>query len=458
MTTSRRLAVILFLLDGVSMAVVFNVIGSLRGIDIEGDYLGGVLAVPFLLTFVALSLIDGYKSRTDMLGTDYASEHCIALIASMLSTLLATYVAFTTNFPLQSSRLVTVLSFLTLMPLTLGYRRLLQMRQNYRHWNRSIVYLGEASGWQDFSADYVRHRTSNPLLFCDISPSADQQAEAGSSIPLKPLFEDIAAGNLEIEAIVLEESRTQLSPDFEHQLVQMYFKGVPTYTLELFHQTYWRKYPLPLLNKSWLFREGFHIAREPMVRQVKRATDISAAVIGLLVSSPLILLAIVAIWLEDRGPVFFRQTRMGKDDKPFSLYKLRSMRHQPPAPAPGDCYTRQNDPRITRVGRLLRASRLDEFPQLWNVLKGEMSLIGPRAEWDLLVAGYDLEIPHYRFRHLVKPGITGWAQVNYPYGTSLEDARRKLEYDLFYIRHYSLKLDATITLKTLHVMLFGKGQ
>ena len=153
--------------------------------------------------------------------------------------------------------------------------------------------------------------------------------------------------------------------------------------------------------------------------------------------------------------MFFFQQRVGRNHVLFPLVKLRTMRVEP---EDGDLYTRQDDPRITRVGRFLRTSRLDELPQLWNVLRGDMSLIGPRAEWDRLVAGYEREIPCYHFRHLVKPGITGWAQVNYPYGASTEDTIRKLEYDLYYIRHFSFRLDATIVLKTIHIMLFGKGR
>jgi len=126
--------------------------------------------------------------------------------------------------------------------------------------------------------------------------------------------------------------------------------------------------------------------------------------------------------------------------------------------AQGARYTQPGDIRITAVGRFLRSTRLDELPQIWNVLLGDMSLIGPRAEWDQLVEEYEREIPCYYFRHLVRPGITGWAQVNYPYGANLEDTIRKLEYDLYYIRHFSFTLDASIVLKTIHVMLFGKGR
>jgi lipopolysaccharide/colanic/teichoic acid biosynthesis glycosyltransferase len=123
-----------------------------------------------------------------------------------------------------------------------------------------------------------------------------------------------------------------------------------------------------------------------------------------------------------------------------------------------DIYTRKDDPRITPAGRWLRKLRLDELPQLWNVLKGDLSLIGPRAEWTRCAERYEQKIPFYHFRHLVKPGITGWAQVNYPYGESDEDAVQKLKYDLYYIRNYSLKLDAMIVLKTMQTMLFGKGR
>ena len=168
------------------------------------------------------------------------------------------------------------------------------------------------------------------------------------------------------------------------------------------------------------------------------------------------LIALLTLWDSGR-PVVFRQERVGVGGGLFTIYKFRSMKNRP-AHAVDDLYTRTNDARITRVGKWLRKGRLDELPQLWNVVRGDMSLIGPRAEWDRCVEIYERRVPHYRYRHLVKPGITGWAQVNYPYGASEEDALQKLKYDLYYIRHYSLKLDAMIVLKTLHVMLFGKGR
>jgi lipopolysaccharide/colanic/teichoic acid biosynthesis glycosyltransferase len=157
-------------------------------------------------------------------------------------------------------------------------------------------------------------------------------------------------------------------------------------------------------------------------------------------------------------PAIFRQPRVGREGHIFTAYKFRTMFMRDPKDETADIYTRKDDPRVTRVGRWLRKLRLDELPQLWNVFRGNLSLIGPRAEWIKCAERYEKKIPFYHFRHLVKPGITGWAQVNYPYGESEEDAIEKLKYDLYYIRHYSLKLDAMIVLKTIHTVLFGRGR
>jgi lipopolysaccharide/colanic/teichoic acid biosynthesis glycosyltransferase len=295
-------------------------------------------------------------------------------------------------------------------------------------------------------------RATQPIVLCPLEPGSAENAP--SFVTLRTTLASIAAGDLDPEALILREANPKLPADIADALLKLYFGGIPIYTLELFHETYWRKIPRYRLNQIWLFQEGFQITREPVFAHAKRFTDVILAATVLVIFSPLLLLAALAIWLEDGRPIFFVQTRIGRNRVPFRMLKLRTMR---PAPD-GDVYTRKSDDRVTRVGRLLRVSRIDEVPQLWNVLRGEMSLIGPRAEWDRLVLLYENEIPCYHFRHLVKPGITGWAQVNYPYGANIEDTVRKLEYDLYYIRHFSFFLDATIVLKTIHTMLSGKGR
>ena len=219
----------------------------------------------------------------------------------------------------------------------------------------------------------------------------------------------------------------------------------------------WKKISMSELHPRWASDHDFPLARQSANCLIKRAADMAAASLGLLVAMPVLALCSAALWLEDRGPIFYCQQRVGRELQRFTLYKFRTMRRTGDGLEP-DLYTRDDDGRVTRVGRWLRRMRLDELPQLLNVLAGDMSMIGPRAEWDRCVEIYEREIPCYHFRHLVKPGITGWAQVNYPYGRSISDTVEKLTYDLYYIKNYSFLLDASIALRTLWVMLSFRGK
>ncbi len=460
MNRRRNSALLLAVLDVFSAMVAFNLIAYIRGMAVDDHLLIGPLFAPIAMLVFAIYLVEGYRPRTDMLSVDYASQHTIGVFGAMISTLLLAYVFLRPPYELQSSRLVIVLTFVTLIPLTLSYRRVLYLRAMRSRGDRSVVFLGDRASCDLFRAECVKMGMAQRVVYSVASAESVPPFIAPSQEPLRPfqeVLDDVQAGRIDVEAIVLRETARELMPEISRRLVELYFAGVPTYTLELFHQVYWQKIPLYRLNQTWLFQEGFQIAREPVFERIKRASDMALSVLGLLLSAPLIFLAAIAIRLEDRGPVFFAQTRIGRNHQPFRIFKLRTMRVANSGNG-GDRYTRPGDSRVTRVGRFLRSTRLDEFPQLWNVLRGDMSLIGPRAEWDRLVEDYEREISCYHFRHLVKPGITGWAQVNYPYGASMEDTVRKLEYDLYYIRHFSFRLDATIVLKTIHVMIFGRGQ
>ena len=441
---NRRISLLLFASDVASVMVIFNMVMFLRGVASEP--IVWALFAPALVLITSLHLIDGYGVRADMMSVDYASLHLIATFFTCLTTLLLTFVFIPAGFGLQSCRAVILLSFGILGPLTLAYRRVLYSKTVVSRGERNIVFVGERDDYDLFAAECARMGTRMPLLH------ADTREGFGA---FEAVLDSIARSAILVEAIVVKESGRELPPEIPLKLVQLYFDGIPTYTLEIFHQVYWRKIPLYRINPIWLFQEGFQIAREPVFERIKRISDIFLSVAGLLLSAPIVAVAAIAIKLDDGGPVFFAQTRVGRHRVPFKLLKLRTMRE---ATAQGDPYTRQGDARITRAGRLLRTARLDEFPQLWNVLCGEMSLIGPRAEWDRLVCEYEREIPSYHFRHLVKPGITGWAQVNYRYGTGVLDTLRKLEYDLYYIRNFSFMLDASIVLKTFHVMILQKGR
>ena len=187
----------------------------------------------------------------------------------------------------------------------------------------------------------------------------------------------------------------------------------------------------------------------------KRWLGIASSALSLILSLPLCLLVALAIKLDSSGPVFYRQERVGQDGKTFTMLKFRSMRND--AEENGPKRAAINDDRITRVGRFIRKYGLDEFPQMINVLKGGMSFIGPRPERPIFVDKFAKEIPYYPQRHVVRPGISGWAQIRYPYGASKEDALGKLKYDLYYIRHFSIFFDISIILETGKVVLLGKG-
>jgi len=209
------------------------------------------------------------------------------------------------------------------------------------------------------------------------------------------------------------------------------------------------------LYPSWIiFAQGFHL--HDTGHMLQRFLSFVVAVIGLILTVPLIPFIALAIRLDSPGPVFYRQQRVGRGEKIFYCYKFRSMRKDAEADS-GPTWTDDDDPRITRVGRFLRFSRLDEIPQLWCVLRGDMAFVGPRPERPEFVEWLTENIPYYGIRHLVRPGITGWAQIRYKYGNTIEDAKEKLQYDLFYIKNASIGLDVLIMFQTIKTVLLGRG-
>ena len=213
----------------------------------------------------------------------------------------------------------------------------------------------------------------------------------------------------------------------------------------------YRRIPVEDIKANWLFSARLDLAHP--YYGVKRILDVVVAAVGLVLSTPLILLSALAIRLEGPGPVFYSQVRVGRFNRPFRIYKLRTMRTD--SETNGAQWAKKNDSRITLVGKILRKTRLDELPQFWNVLKGEMSLIGPRPERPVFVDDLGEQLPFYLQRHLVKPGLTGWAQINYPYGASVEDSYNKLTYDFYYIKHASVALDLQIFLRTIGTVMKG---
>lgn len=222
-----------------------------------------------------------------------------------------------------------------------------------------------------------------------------------------------------------------------------------------FYEATFGKIWLEALNSEWfVYNRGFRHSKASVF--LKRCVDIAFSICLLLITAPLLLVIAAAIKLDSDGPVFFRQTRVGLFGKPFTILKFRSMQKDAEVQA-GPRWATKGDDRITRVGRILRRLRLDEIPQVFNVLRGEMSVVGPRPERPVFVGRLSRMIPFYDMRHYVKPGITGWAQVKYRYGNTLDDAYQKLQYDLYYVKHRSLLLDLNTLFRTVGIVLFAKG-
>jgi sugar transferase (PEP-CTERM system associated) len=253
--------------------------------------------------------------------------------------------------------------------------------------------------------------------------------------------------------LALEERRNALPLK---DLLRIKTTGVHVNEISTFLERETGRVDLQSVNPSWLiFSDGFSSGRM-FSSMFKRLFDIAASLLLLTLTLPLILATAIAIKLESKGPAFYRQRRVGLYNVGFDCVKLRSMRTD--AEIGGQAiWAEKNDPRITRIGRIIRKLRIDELPQTWSVLKGEMSFVGPRPERPQFVEDLEQQLPYYAERHMVKPGITGWAQINYPYGASIEDSRQKLEYDLYYAKNYSPFLDLLILLQTIRVVLWPEG-
>ena len=396
----------------------------------------------------ALFIIGGYDRHTEMRSLSYTTEHILALIAAAAVSALLVYSAAAFDASMKPSRGVLLVSYIAFLPVSLIYRRWIRRFVAEASANKAFLVIGSGEVASGFRKAYEESDNPQRLEFV-----AGENLEPGSS--------DFAAkiDNLDqrYSGIILAEPASRLAPELLDRLVRTQFQRTRVYTLESFYETHWRYVPLNAIDPVWPLQTGFQLARISPYHYLKRLFDLVVSSVALVVFAPLIALSALLIWLESGRPVIFSQDRVGRDEHPFTIYKFRTMKSGSNEQTE-EIYTRPGDERLLRVGRWLRKLRLDELPQLWNVFRGEMSLIGPRPEWTRCSERYENKIPFYHFRHLVKPGITGWAQVNYPYGESDTDAMEKLKYDLYYIRHYSLKLDAMIVLKTIHTMLFGRGR
>jgi exopolysaccharide biosynthesis polyprenyl glycosylphosphotransferase len=284
----------------------------------------------------------------------------------------------------------------------------------------------------------------------DVPPSSPVPSIKGGPAVLKQMISD-----REVNAIVLASDHFK-DPELLKTALACKLNGTMVYDMPSFYEAMTGKVPVEHVTDSWLVLAPLlGVNRSMYNSKLKRALDIMLAFVGLVITLPLTLVLALAVKLDSQGTVLYRQRRVGRNGNVFTLYKFRSMQY-------GTDNDRQHageehDPRITRVGKFMRQFRIDELPQMWNVLKGELSFIGPRALMEEEVREFESRIPYFSLRHSIRPGITGWAQVNYRHGVKIEDGLEKLQYDLFYIKNLSPFLDFRILLKTVKVVLSGQG-
>ncbi len=416
-----------------------------------------LLWLPFALVVPVLYIIGGYDVRRPMRSFTYTSEHIIALALALGLSALAIYSIAAYNTVIKPSRAVLLGEFGVFLPVSLVLRWWIAPWIAARAARKSFLVLGTGSAATAFYKAYGEKPNHQQLIFVDPHGRrvGENLAGIGSPVIEGGAVEKLLSLGDEFDGVIVAEGAELLGPEVRDTLVRMHFRDVPVYTLETFYETQWRMIPVFALNSLWPLQMGFQFTRDYPYLHLKRLCDVLISGFGLIVLSPVMLVvAILVLWRSGR-PVIFRQSRIGRDREPFTVFKFRTMHTQAESGSP---YTLKDDARITGLGQWLRRFRVDEFPQLWNVFRGDMSLIGPRAESADCVAEYEARIPSYHLRHLVKPGITGWAQVNYPYGAGYDDAVEKLKYDLYYIRHHSFLLDAMIVLKTLYVLLSARGR
>jgi len=416
--------------------------------DLHTPYRMGWVVLTCVLALYYLDLYDSRLLRR-------RREMIVSVFQALGYTCLALAVSYIVLPDYSLGRGIAALSAPVILLLLLSWRLLS---------GNSGVAVGEAErvlmlGTGPAGVDLVREIISRPELNMKVLGFLDEKGEnIGRSLVNPGVVgavrdvEEIAA-QLKIDRVILcLTERRGYTPI--RQLLHLKFAGVGIEDVHSINERITGRILLEHLSPSWLILSG-GFRKSSLIFAIKRATDVLVALVGILLTWPLFLLVLLAVFIETGRPIFFIQERMGHKGRSFKLIKFRSMRQD--AEAGGPKWATQNDDRVTRVGRFIRKTRLDEIPQLWNVLRGEMSLVGPRPERPHFCSMLEESIPLYQLRHSVRPGITGWAQVKYQYGASVEDAKIKLEYDFFYIKHLSLLLDLAILFETAKVILRRRG-
>jgi len=449
----RRMALFVSDVLTILLAVFLSAIMRLGwkiGLEYLGDNLLPLTSVSFV--FLLIFYAGGMYEReviTQKLGASFFLPVVVAALG-----LVVTILAFYADFELHIGRGVLFLASLFIAVGSWIARRLLRMALGYGLFSKKTLILGGGREAEDVLALLSAEPNSGYSLYGIVSV---EPGDTGAFVRGVPVLGDIASLREYVAAYHVETLVVATPPDKAHTLLHVLrplrYAGLQILDYVSLYEELGAEIPIDHIDDEWLMHAAMNSSRIH-IRQIKRVMDLSASVIGLIVLVPVGVIAAILIKLTSPGPVFFRQKRVGREGRVYTLLKLRTMRQDAEAKT-GAVWATAGDRRITPVGRFLRKWRIDEIPQLINVLRGEMSLVGPRPERPEFVALLKQSIPFYQERLMVAPGITGWAQVKFPYATSIEATKRKLQFDLYYIKHMSLYLDVLILLRTFRTIIVG---
>jgi exopolysaccharide biosynthesis polyprenyl glycosylphosphotransferase len=339
--------------------------------------------------------------------------------------------------PIITPKTILVLDVLIFSLFLTGWRYFFSYILKLQNFKEKIVLIGSQSEFKELSPDLLEQNGYEMVASFD----PDSSSEISK---LKEIIEKEKVNSV-VFALNSQRNEDLVKQIFSNLPLRLNFINFPS-----FYESVAKKVPLEAIDEFW-FLENLSRSEKRIEEILKRGFDIFFSAVGLLITAILFSFIALAIKIDSQGSIFYTQKRVGKNGKTFTLYKFRTMKAD--AEKTGPQWALPNDPRITFVGKILRELYLDEFPQFFNILRGDISFVGPRPERPEFVSGLKKEIPYYDIRHLVKPGFTGWAQINYHYGASVEEAKEKLRYDLYYIKNRNFFLDLGIILKTLRIIL-----
>jgi sugar transferase (PEP-CTERM system associated) len=443
-------AIVIF---GAIVVAVYARLGANEGLT-ELTLRQGLLKAGFATVFslTAFYLFDLY----DFIVMHDRRELVLRLVQALGLAWIALALAFYLFPGLMLGRGISLIALPLALALMVGWRVSIHWFLGHPDFGERILIVGSGN----LAVEVAREVLNRPDAGYRIVGFVGNDAELLGKSLINPrviglteqLDEIVRREDIDRIVVAMGERRGQLPTD---KLLQLSLAGhVSIEEGATFYERVTGRVSLNMIRPSWLIFTGR--GRQVRLAAVTRsAVHWLVAFVGLFLSLPIVAVTAILIKLDSRGPVFYRQERVGKSGRHFVLVKFRSMGID--AETTGPVWASKDDDRTTRVGRIIRKVRIDEIPQFWNILRGEMSFVGPRPERPHFVAQLAQEIPYYEQRHLIAPGLTGWAQIKYPYGASIEDARQKLQYDLFYIKNFSLILDAIVLFETVKIILFGRG-